>query len=56
MTPGQAFTLLAAFIFFACAYSTARHGMLPYFSIMTAVCWLGIGVGLFVKIFLEAWK
>ena len=56
MTPGQAFILLMAFVFCFVAYSTARQGMTPYYAIMTAVLWLGVGVGWFIKIGLEVWK
>ena len=56
MTAGQAFTVLLAGMFIWSAYSTARLGMAPYFAIMTAVLWLGVGVGYFINVAIEVWK
>lgn len=56
INPGQQFILLLAFMFCFSAYTTVRHGMTPYFAIMTVVLWLGVGVGLFIKIGMEVWK
>ena len=56
MSAGQVFTVLLALLFVWSAYSTARYGMTPYFAIMTAVLWLGVGVGYFIKVAIEVWK
>lgn len=56
MTPGQTFILLLAGVFLWAAHTTARHGMVPYFAMMTAVLWLGVGVGFFIKIGMEVFN
>lgn len=56
MNAGQVFTVLLAFLFVWSAYSTTRFGIAPYFAIMTAVLWLGVGVGYFIKVAIEVWK
>lgn len=56
MNAGQFFTVLLAFLFVWSAYSTARLSMTPYCAIMTAVLWLGVGVGYFIKVAIEVWK
>ena len=56
VTPGQTFILLLAGVFMFAAYTTVRHGMTPYFAMMTAVLWLGVGVGFFIKIGMEVFK
>lgn len=56
MSAGQAFIVLLVFVFIWSAYSTARFGMAPYFAIMTAALWLGVGVGYFIKVAIEVWK
>jgi hypothetical protein len=56
MTPGQTFILLLVFLFCFAAYTTVRDGMTPYYAMMTAVLWLGVGVGFFIKIGLGVWK
>ena len=56
MTPCQFFSILLVVLFFWSAYTTARYAMVPYFAIMTAVIWLGVGVGYFIKVAIEVWK
>ena len=56
MTPGQQFILILAFLFCFSAYSTVRLGMIPFFAMITAAMWLGIGVGCFIKIGLDVFK
>ncbi len=56
MSAGQVFIVLLAFLFVWSAYSTARFSMAPYFAIMTAVLWIGVAVGYFIKVAIEVWK
>jgi hypothetical protein len=56
MTAAQVFILLLACLFVWAAFSTVQYGMIRYFAMFTAVLWLGIGVGLFIRTAIEAWK
>lgn len=56
MTPGQLFMVMLAGFFILIAYTTVRENTTTYLAITTAVMWLAVGVGWFIKIGIEVFK